>query len=418
MPIAKAKSPSAKAKRRNKKDTMKFPKINMRQVLVVVSVIALIAAVGGVLTRIGPLAPTKVTVTDVRSERLTSAVFGIGSVEARQSWLMGPTVAGRVLRVHVDVGQAVKAGQLLAEMDPVDMDQRLLAQDAALSKAASVQTATQAQMADAKARRELAQANLNRQKELARQNFISPFALEGREQELQSADAALQAAQANLQAARHDVQRLLAERAAAVQQRQNARLVAPADAVVLSREAESGSTVVAGQPVVRLANPASLWVKLRVDQARSTGLAVGLPAEMVLRSRPQEVFAGQVERVELQADAVTEERIAQVAFKQVPASLSMGEMAEVTLQLQPTEPTLVVPQASVQTHHGRTGVWRLKGDSLEFVAVQWGVASLDGRVQALSGLRAGDKVVVYSEKPLSAGTSFSVVDALVKKVQP
>jgi HlyD family secretion protein len=93
-------------------------------------------------------------------------------------------------------------------------------------------------------------------------------------------------------------------------------------------------------------------------------------------------------------------------------------MAEVTLQLQPTEPTLVVPQASVQTHQGRTGVWRLKGDSLEFVAVQWGIASLDGRVQALSGLRAGDTVVVYSEKPLSAGTSFSVVDALVKKVQP
>lgn len=397
---------------------MTFSKINKRQVLVAAGATIVIVALGFVATRMGPLAPTQVTVTQVKSENLMPSVFGIGSVEARQSWLMGPTVAGRVLRVHVDAGQAVKAGQLLAEMDPVDLDQRLQAQDAALSKAVSVQTAAQAQLADAKARRELAATNLNRQKELARQNFISPAALEGREQELQSAQAAYEAAQANLQATRQDAQRLQAERAAVVQQRQNTRLVAPADAVVISRDAEAGSTVVAGQAVIRLVNPATLWVKLRVDQARSIGLAVGLPAQIALRSHPQQVLAGKVERVELQADAVTEERIAQVTFDQTPASLSIGEMAEVTLKLQPEDQALVVPQASVQTHQGRTGVWRLKDGALDFVSVQWGASSLDGRVQALSGLASGDTVVVYSDKPLSVGARFKVADALVKKAQP
>lgn len=397
---------------------MTLSNIKKRQVLVATSAAIVIVALGFVATRMGPLAPTKVTVTQVKSENLTPSVFGIGSVEARQSWLMGPTVAGRVLRVHVDAGQAVKAGQLLAEMDPVDLDQRLQAQDAALAKAVSVQTAAQAQLADAKARRELATTNLNRQKELARQNFISPSALEGREQELQSAQAAHEAAQANLQATRQDAQRLQAERAAAVQQRQNTRLIAPADAVVVSRDAEAGSTVVAGQAVIRLANPATLWVKLRVDQARSRGLALGLPAQIVLRSQPQQVLTGKVERLELQADAVTEERIAQVTFDQTPASLSIGEMAEVTLQLQPEDQALAVPQASVQTHQGRTGVWRLKDGALDFVSVQWGVSSLDGRVQALSGLASGDTVVVYSDKPLSTGARFKVVDALVKKAQP
>ena len=397
---------------------MTFPKINKRQGLIAASTAIVIVALGFVATRMGPLAPTQVTVIQVKSENLTPSVFGIGSVEARQSWLMGPTVAGRVLRVHVDVGQAVKAGQLLAEMDPVDLDQRLQAQDAALSKAVSVQTAAQAQLADAKARRELANSNLNRQKELARQNFISPSALEGREQELQSAQAAHEAAQANVQAARQDVQRLQAERAGAVQQRQNTRLLAPADAVVVSRDAEAGSTVVAGQPVIRLANPATLWVKLRVDQARSRGLTLGWPAQILLRSHPQQVLTGKVERVELQADAVTEERIAQVSFDQTPASLSIGEMAEVTLKLQSENQALVVPQASVQTHQGRTGVWRLKDGALDFVSVQWGVSSLDGRVQALSGLASGDTVVVYSDKPLATGTRFKVVDALIKKAQP
>ena len=397
---------------------MTFPKINKRQGLIAASTAIVIVALGFVATRMGPLAPTQVTVIQVKSENLTPSVFGIGSVEARQSWLMGPTVAGRVLRVHVDVGQAVKAGQLLAEMDPVDLDQRLQAQDAALAKAVSGQTAAQAQLADAKARRELANTNLNRQKELARQNFISPSALEGREQELQSAQAAHEAAQANVQAARQDVQRLQAERAGAVQQRQNTRLLAPADAVVVSRDAEAGSTVVAGQPVIRLANPATLWVKLRVDQARSRGLTLGLPAQILLRSHPQQVLTGKVERVELQADAVTEERIAQVSFDQTPASLSIGEMAEVTLKLQSENQALVVPQASVQTHQGRTGVWRLKDGALDFVSVQWGVSSLDGRVQALSGLASGDTVVVYSDKPLATGTRFKVVDALIKKAQP
>lgn len=397
---------------------MTFRKINKRQVLVATGVVMVLMAVGFIASNVGPLAPINVTVIQVKSESLRPSIFGVGTVEARQSWLMGPTMAGRVLRVHVDVGQSVKAGQLLAEMDPVDLDQRLQAQEAALSKASSVQTAAQAQLADARARRDLATTNLNRQKELARQNFISPSALEGREQELKSAQAAFEAAQANLQASRQDAQRLQAERAAAVQQKQNTRLIAPADAVVLSRDAEAGSTVVAGQAVVRLANPASLWVKLRVDQARSSGLAVGLPAQITLRSRMQQVLAGRVERVELQADAVTEERIAQVMFDQIPAALSIGEMAEVTLQLQETDSALVVPQASVQTHQGRTGAWRLEDGALDFVSVQWGASSPDGRVQALSGLASGDTVVVYSDRPLSGGTRFKVVDALVKKAQP
>ena len=397
---------------------MTISKPNARQMWVASAVVLVVAALGFVAFRMGPLAPTKVTVSQVKNESLTPSVFGIGSVEAKQSWLMGPTVAGRVLRVYVDVGQTVKSGQLLAEMDPVELEQRLRAQEAALAKASSVEVAAKAQVADTQARRELAHANLSRNKDLAKQNFISSAALEGREQEFQSADAAWHAAQANLQAAKQDAQRLQAERAAASLQRQNTRLVAPADAVVISRDAESGSTVVAGQPVIRLANPASLWVKLRVDQGRSLGMEAGLSANIVLRSRPQQVLMGKVERVELQADSVTEERIAQVAFDQIPPALSIGEMAEVTLNLQALTSAMVLPQASVKTHQGRTGVWRLKDGALEFVPVQWGLASLDGRIQVLQGLTANDAVVVYSEKPLSTGGRIRVVDALVKKGAP
>ena len=380
--------------------------------------LAVLGTVAIVLLRAGPLAPSQVTVATVQEGRLRPAIFGIGTVEARRSWMVGPTVAGRVRSVQVDVGEHVKAGQLLAEMDAVDLDQRLGALDATVARARSTQTAATAQVADATARRALATLNAKRNQDLAAQNFISAGALESRLQEKASADAALQAAQANLGAAGQDLMRTQAERAALAQQLSNLRLLAPADAVVTSRDAEAGSTVVAGQPVLRLADPASLWVKLRVDQGSSGGLTPGLSASIVLRSQPQTPLHGKVARVELIADSVTEERIAQVAFD-VPAqgvslAPSLGELAEVTLQLPETAPSLLVPNASVQRVQGQLGVWRMQGGKPVFAPVRLGTSSLDGQVQVMDGLQAGDSVVVYSQKAVTAGARVQVVDALVK----
>jgi HlyD family secretion protein len=155
-------------------------------------------------------------------------------------------------------------------------------------------------------------------------------------------------------------------------------------------------------------------VKLRVDQGRSAGLATGLPARIVLRSQPQTALPGQVARIELLADSVTEERMAQVAFTQTPVGVSVGEMAEVTLQLPATAPALLLPNASIQRQQGQTGVWRLHGDQTEYAAVKLGAQSLEGQVQILSGLSKDDRVVIYSEKALKTGARIKVVDALVK----
>ena len=375
--------------------------------------LALLGALAFVALRTGPLAPVKVQVTEVTKGRVTPEIFGIGQVEARRSWLVGPTVAGRVLGVQVDVGQAVQPGQALAEMDPVDLDQRLAALDASLARAQSTQQAAGAQVADAQARRALAAANLKRNEDLAQQAFISAGALEARRQEVASANAGLQAAQANLGGTAQDLSRLRAERAALAQQRGNLKLVAPAAAVVTARDAEAGTTVVAGQAVLRLVDPASLWVKLRVDQGRSAGLAPGLVARIALRSRPGEVFAGRVVRVEALADAVTEERLAMVAFDALPTGVSVGEMAEVTLALPATAEHLLLPNAAVQQHEGKTGVWRLKDGTLAFAPVTLGVQGLDGTVQVLKGLNEGDTVVLYSQGALKPDARISVVEQLV-----
>lgn len=120
---------------------MKIAALLSRRAGLVLLGIVLLAAFVFVVARTGPFAPTRVTVVKVAEGSVAPELFGIGTVEARRAYLIGPTASGRVLRVAVDVGEAVKAGQLLAEMDPVDLDQRVGAVDASIARAASATAA-------------------------------------------------------------------------------------------------------------------------------------------------------------------------------------------------------------------------------------------------------------------------------------
>lgn len=391
---------------------MEFPKITKQRLVIAGASLVLVGLLAFVFFRAGPLAATSVTVHAVKKGGFTPALFGVGTVEARRSWMIGPTVAGRVAQVYVDVGDVVRAGQLLAEMDSVDLDQKLAAQEALISRTASTQMAALALQTDAIARYELSKLNFSRNQDLAKQNFISPSALELRAQEKISAEAAYEAASANLSGVKQDVIRLKAERAGLQQQRNNVRLIAPVDAVVTTRDAESGTTVVAGQPVIRLIDPQSIWVKLRLDQGRSAGLQSGLEAQIVVRSQAQSSFKGQVVRVEVLSDSVTEERVALVSFAQIPKDVSVGEVAEVTLALPPVENALLIPNASIQRQGDTMGVWRLISGKLVFTKIRVGASSLDGDMVVLEGLQLNDQVVVHSQKALTENSRVRVIEAL------
>ena len=384
-----------------------------KALLLGLTALLLLMALVWVIGRAGPLAPVQVTVVPAIEGSLTPALFGLGTVEARRSYLIGPTAAGRVMRVLVDVGDTVKAGQLLAEMDPVDLDSRVLALDSSMARARSAISAAEAQTVDATARRELAALTAQRYVALGQQNFMSAGAVEAKVQEQTSAQAGAQAAQANLAAARQDATRLQAERAGLAQQRQNARLVATQAGVVVSRDAEPGSTVVAGQAVLKLVDPTSLWVRARFDQGRSAGLAAGLDARIVLRTNTARALPGQVARVELQGDSVTEERMAMLVFDTLPPGLAMGELVEVTLELAATAPSVLVPNAAIRRLAGQIGVWVLDEDHPRYVPVRLGQSSLDGQIQVLEGLKAGAQVLTYSSQDITASSRLQVVKSLV-----
>lgn len=377
---------------------MPRPTLNRRTLGLLAVLLPLAALLLWVALRTGPMAAIPVTEVQAQHGALTPSLFGLGTVEARQLHKIGPTLAGRVLHVHVDVGDTVQAGQLLGEMDPVDLDARLRALEAAQQRA-------QAGLQEAQARHRFARTQLQRYSALEQVQASSTEALQAKRQELDIA----QAAEA---AALQEVQRTRADAAALRAQRGHLRWRAPVDGIVTARLAEPGSTVVAGQSVLEVVAPESVWIHLRLDQSAAQGLAPDLPAHIQLRSRGPASLPGRVLRVEPHADSVTEELLAKVVFDTLPQPLPpLGELAEVTLDLPALPATALIPLAAVQRQGQQRGIWQRADDNgLRFVPLTLGRSDLHGQVQVLAGLQAGEPVIVHSAKALTAHSRVQVVE--------
>lgn len=363
-------------------------------IAVILPLLALFIYVG---LRSGPLAPVSVTVVTVESQAVTPALFGIGTVEARYTYKIGPTFAGRVKRLDVHVGDYVKAGQVLGEMDPIDLDNRVRSQESAFKRA-------EATLREVEARQVYAQAQLQRYEQLFAVRSTSEEIVITKRYELQIADAALSAA-------REDIIRARSDREGLVAQRSNLRLIAPVDGVVAVRDADPGTTIVAGQAVVEVIDPKSLWINVRFDQISASGLVGELPAHIALRSRSGQNLEGHVLRVEPKADAITEETLAKVSFNSQPEPLPpVGEIAEVTVDLPALPPNPIIPNAAIRRESGKVGVWQIMEGDLHFSPVTLGASDLNGYVQVREGLKKGDQVVTYSEKILTARSRIHVVD--------
>lgn len=380
----------------------------------IAAAVAVGAAVVAFVVVNGPLAAIKVTAAKVERADLAPQLFGIGTVEARRAYLIGPTQAARVTRVLVDHGDTVKAGQLLAEFDPVDLEDRAQSAGSAVQRAQAVISGAEAQVRESTSRSALATTSARRFRELQKKGFVSPEAADAKQHEANAGAAALDAAQATLSAAQRDAARLGSDRAGIGRQRAQLRLSSPIDGLISAREAEPGSTVIAGQAVLRLIDPHSLWVKARFDQGRAGALVVGLPVMIVLRSQPQAMIPGRVARIEISSDSITEERLAGLSFDNVPAGLSIGELVEVTIRLPLQKNALGIPSAALHRIGQQTGVWRIEGGKTVFAPIKVGVQTLDGRTQVLAGLTAGDMVIEHAPEELRAGQRVRVVEQLVR----
>ncbi len=363
---------------------------------VIIPLLALFIYVG---LRSGPLAPIAVTVAKVESGVISPSLFGIGTVEARYTYKIGPTFAGRVKSLDVHVGEQVQAGQVLGEMEPIDLNDKIRSQESVLKRA-------QAALVEAEARKVFAEQQLQRYAQLLDVQAVSEESVTVKRQDLKVADAALSVAHADIARARSDREGLIA-------QKSNLRLITPVAGIVAVRDADPGTTIVAGQAVVEVIDSKSLWINVRFDQIGASGLAPDLPAHIALRSRSDQVLSGKVLRIEPMADVVTEEMLAKVTFENQPEPLpSLGELAEVTVDLPALPNTPLIPNAALQRDGDKVGVWRIVDGDLSFAPLKLGASDLNGFVQVLEGLEEGDQVVVYSQKQLKANSRIKVVDQI------
>lgn len=364
-----------------------------------------------VLTQ-GPLAPVKVTVEKIKLGDLPSTVFGIGTLKARHSYNLAPTMTGRVKNVLVDQGDKVVAGQLLAEMDPVDLDEKLAGSQRVIEKTANAIRAVEAQMSEAQSRLKTISATVVRYEELRAGGFVSQEMLDAKLHEKNAAASALAAASANLAVSNEEHARAQTDMRGIGKARAQTRVISPVNGVVTARYVEPGSTVVGGQVVLQVIDPNSLWVETRIAQQQAGLIRVGQTAKVVLRSQPHAPLPGKVARVDMVSDAVTEERIVNVSI--ATQTVGIGEYAEVTLQLPALNNTKSIPSAAVKRVDKQNGVWVLQDGKVQFKPVKIGLATMDGHTQVLDGLGNDDMVIVYSQQPLRAGLNVKVVPELVR----
>lgn len=307
-----------------------------------------------------------------------------GEVRARTESSLGFQVGGKMARRPAELGQRVRAGQLLAELDP--QDYRLAAQ------------AAQAQVSAAQTQRDLAAADARRYAALKEQNFISGAELERRQAGLRSAQAALEQARAQ----------------ASTQGNQTAytRLVSSVDGVVTAVMAEPGQVVSAGTPVLRIAVDGPRDVQFAVPEDQLAQLAPGQAVQVRLWAG-QALLAGKVREVAASADPVTRTYAVKVAIDSAGAAPPpLGATASVVLDA-PRSAGLAaamhLPTHALLRQGQGTAVWVYEPDTgtVRLQPVQ--IAGADGNAALVaSGLAPGMQVVVAGVHVLSPGQKVTV----------
>jgi HlyD family secretion protein len=140
-------------------------------------------------------------------------------------------------------------------------------------------------------------------------------------------------------------------------------LLAPYDGLVIERHKEPGTVIKAGDPIFTLIANDSHWGLAHVDEARAGFIQEGQKVEARLRSRPLDSFAGQVVRVGLESDRVSEERRVYVRGDNPPSRVHLGEQAEFWIMVAVLDKALLVPEAAVHGYDGRQGTSRARRPS-------------------------------------------------------
>ena len=309
----------------------------------------------------------------------TAAATYPGEVRGRYESQLAFQVAGKINARMVNVGDSVRAGQVLLALDPKDVNQSV--------------EATAAQLASARASYKLAADNAARYSSLYAQGAVSEAVRDQYQTQLEAASAALRQAQAQANVSSNQLG--------------YTQLVSDTDGVVTALNAEVGQVVAAGTPIATVVRSGEWEVHISVPEGAS--LSVGQKAQISFWALPGVEAAGFVREIASMADPVTRTYKVCVAVPDLPAAAKLGMTAKVSLApeqraavsgaakgdataTEPTSPAFTIPAQALYQVNGKTQVWVVRDNKAQLVEVK--VNGYSGNeVLIEQGLSRGDKVI-------------------------
>jgi HlyD family secretion protein len=345
-----------------------------------------------------------VPVIAVKQVEIHGKVHGPGTVQCKVPVTVSPKITGILEKLHADQGDRVRKGQLLAELDAIELKARAAAAQAAKSRAQRDLARAQADLVKAQANLGLAHSNYQRDLEVFKPGYISQASFDTTKAQLRVAESEVAAFQATVAALQASVKQAESETHAAEALHGYTRIVAPMDGLITVRKAEVGTTVAPGSPIFQMVDLDQIWVAAWIDLSQIAQIKEGQKATIRLRSGRQ--YQGQVARLNAEADLVTRELEVDVKFDQLPEPLVVGEEAEVFIATGAVKAP-AAPLTAIMERDGKIVVLVVEQGRIVFRPVKLGLN--DGkRTAVLEGLKEGDLVVAQPAN-LKPGTQVKPV---------
>jgi macrolide-specific efflux system membrane fusion protein len=354
---------------------------------------AAFAAVGGIVWYMWGSGDTVVyRTTEVQRGRIEVTVLAAGAIEAKQLVSVGARVSGQVEKLAVTLGQDVKAGDIIAQIDAQEQENDLLKAKAALAQIAAQITAKSSGLRKA-------EAALARQTQLSASELVSKEALENAAAEVDVLKADLAA----LAAQKASAEVTVAQSQLALER---ATVTAPISGTVVAIVVEEGQTVSAAQnapTIVKIANLDTMIVKAEISEADVVRVRAGQAASFTILGEPQARFDAVVRDIEpapselAEGDTISADKaiyyngLLEVANKD--RTLRIGMTAQVSIVLEAADDALSVPVGAVTDGPDGPSLQVMVGETAQTRAVETGLSD-KVQVQIIKGLSEGDQVII------------------------
>ena len=374
--------------------------------LLIVGGIAALAIAGYLIVTSRPLS---VKVARVE-QNVPVRVFGLGTVEARVLSKIGFEVGAALVELKADHGDLVKKGDVLARLSTAE-------QEAKVAKAKAGVSSTEVGIRKAEANVEKARAVLAQRREankrkqaLVRRDVVSEQTAEEAQRDEDVAKADVSVATSEIEVAKAMATDARAQLQFEETLLRHRTLSAPYDALVVERHKELGTVIKAGDPIFTLIAADAYWGLAYVDEARAGFLEEGQKVDARLRSRPLDAFTGQVVRIGLESDRVSEERRVYIKGDNPPSRVHLGEQAEFWITVAQLEKALLVPEAAVHGYDGKQGkVWTVENGRLQRREVTFRHRTEESRLEIVAGLPDKAQVVTAVTVGFSEGRLVRVM---------